>query len=197
VTSDGERNRQSSALRDRSLIQGSQITRGVKIDACSARRPQHHPAAAQICAPGLRIAREVDAGGNVRCTVESVLKMDGQSGQIGIRASQHLLMDRGFSGRHFDRLERHRQPPSQFVRKPDLAYAERAGQSPSRSHDVADKLRAFRPDIAKPYRLRIAVKHPGYMSQSDRLLVDHALAHLNQILDETSQAKPIEIWSRP
>jgi hypothetical protein len=67
--------------------------------------------------------------------------------------------------------------------------AERERKPSARAHDVADKLGAFGADGAKPDRFRIAVEDRGNVDQVDRSLVHHAVAPLDEQLDETAQAK--------
>ena len=156
----------------------------------AARGPaQHQPAAADIGEARFRVARIIDAGGDVGRAVEPVLEVHRQRGQIGLVAGQHDLMHRRLRGRHLDRRQRMAQALAQHRGKASLVGVERGGQAATRSHDVADELRLLRPDRAEPDRIGIAVQHRGHVDQIDRIVVHDAFALLHQFFHEVAQAE--------
>ena len=189
MAADREGDRHALASGDRGLIERAQIARGIEVDAGGARAAQHQAAATDIGDARLRVARIVDAGGDIGRAVEPVLQVDRQRGQVGIVAGQHDIVHRSVRGRHLDRSDRMAQAFAQDGGKAGLVGLERGGKAAPGAHHVADELGLLRPHRAEPDRVGIAVEHRRHVDEIDRIVVDDAFALLHELLDEVAQAK--------
>ena len=82
---------------------------------------------------------------------------------------------------------------AQRGRKAGLIGVERGGKAPPAPHHVAHELGLFRPDGAKPDRLRVAIEHRGHVDEVDGVVVDNAFTLLHELLDEMTQAKFFDV----
>src|SRR6476620_10724607 len=85
------------------LVHGAKVARCDHIDAGLGAPTQHEPAISEISLLSIDALGDVDACGNVRAAVMTVLQVHRQPGEVGIRSGPYHLVYGRHGTRHFNR----------------------------------------------------------------------------------------------
>ena len=119
--------------------------------------------------------------------------MDRERRQIGVLALEHDLLHRGGFAGDLDRRDRPRQALQDRRQEPAFVGPERQGKPGAAAHHIADQRRTFRPDALEQDRPPVAVEALGHPGKRNRVGNDVDFVLLDQPIDETAEAEPVEI----
>ena len=153
------------------LVDGAEIGGRDEVDPRLLRPAQHHAADAGVGLPVARVDDEVEARRDVGRTVEAVLQMHRQRGEICIIASQHNLLHGRLRMRQLDDLRRGPQAPLHFRKQRVLRYAEGKRKPRAVCGHVGDELLALGADGSEQHRLRIVLDELRQVCEVERLVM--------------------------
>ena len=182
----GKSNRHAFSPFDELRIHGAQIAGRNQIDPSFVAAAQHQAAIADIAFGPIKIATDIDAGGNIRGAIFVVLKMNRKARKIRICAGQHDVMHWRFRTRYFDRRDGRGRAFQELRKKFLFCDAKGQGQAPPAAHDIADEFGLFCAGLPDQNRLGIAVKTGGDINEIDRLVDCLEFALPSEQVDETA-----------